>query len=152
MGYYVDRVLQPGEQIQYVGRLTWVVYLPGLIFLIVGLVGLIISASGQTNLIASAIMGVVFLLGLFSTFQAWFKRWTTEIAVTNRRIIYKRGFVRRHTIEMNMDKVESVDVDQSIWGRVFNYGTITVHGTGRGIEPLYKIDSPIELRNFVTAQ
>jgi uncharacterized membrane protein YdbT with pleckstrin-like domain len=91
-------------------------------------------------------------LGVASLFQAWFRRWTTEIAVTNRRIIYKRGFISRHTIEMNMDKIESVDVDQSIIGRLFDYGTITVHGTGTGIEPLYQIDSPIKFRNNVTAQ
>ena len=53
---------------------------------------------------------------------------------------------------MNMDKIESVDVDQSIMGRLFNYGTLTVHGTGTGIEPLYQIDSPIEFRNSVTAR
>jgi uncharacterized membrane protein YdbT with pleckstrin-like domain len=53
---------------------------------------------------------------------------------------------------MNMDKIESVHVDQSIMGRIFNYGTVTVHGTGTGIEPLQKIDSPIEFRNNVTAQ
>jgi uncharacterized membrane protein YdbT with pleckstrin-like domain len=53
---------------------------------------------------------------------------------------------------MNMDKIESVDVDQSIMGRLFNYVTITVHGTGNGIDLLYRIDLPIEFRNNVTAQ
>jgi uncharacterized membrane protein YdbT with pleckstrin-like domain len=95
--------------------------------------------------------GVGCIGGLLSFIHAWFKRWTTELAVTNRRIIYKRGFIRRHTIEMNMDKVESVDVDQSFWGRILNYGTIVVHGTGGGLEPLRRIDSPIEFRNRVTA-
>ena len=47
--------------------------------------------------------------------KGWFKRWTTEIAVTDKRIIYKTGFIKRHTEEMNMDKVASVDVDQSFW-------------------------------------
>jgi len=53
---------------------------------------------------------------------------------------------------MNMDKVESVDVDQSFWGRIFNYGTIVVHGTGGSLEPLPRIDRPIEFRNKVTAR
>jgi uncharacterized membrane protein YdbT with pleckstrin-like domain len=52
--------------------------------------------------------------------------WITEIAVTDRRIIYKRGFINRHTEEMNMDKVASVDVDQSILGRILDYGTVHV--------------------------
>jgi uncharacterized membrane protein YdbT with pleckstrin-like domain len=149
---YVEHVLQPGEEIKHVSRLTWIIYLPGIGFMIVGLVGLLLSASGQPNPFLSAMVGVIVVLGAVSIFHAWFRRWTTEIAVTNRRVIYKRGFIRRHTIEMNMDKIESVDVDQSVIGRLFDYGTITVHGTGTGIEPLYKIDSPIEFRNNVTAQ
>jgi uncharacterized membrane protein YdbT with pleckstrin-like domain len=53
-----------------------------------------------------------------SILYAWFVRWITELAVTNLRVVYKRGFITRHTAEMNMDKVESVDVDQSILGRI----------------------------------
>jgi uncharacterized membrane protein YdbT with pleckstrin-like domain len=66
--------------------------------------------------------------------------------------VYKRGFIPRHTVEMNMDKVESVDVDQSILGRMLNYGDITIRGTGLGIEPLHNIDEPLEFRNQVTAR
>ena len=77
------------------------------------------------------------------------RRLGTEIAVTDRRIILKRGLIQRHTIEINMDKVESVDVDQSILGRIFDYGTVTVHGTGTGIEPLRNVSAPIALRNAV---
>jgi uncharacterized membrane protein YdbT with pleckstrin-like domain len=53
---------------------------------------------------------------------------------------------------MNMDKVESVDVDQSIMGRLLNYGDVTIHGTGEGWEPLDRIDAPLEFRNHVTAR
>ncbi len=84
--------------------------------------------------------------------KAWFRRWTTEIDVTDRRVVYKRGFIRRHTIEINMDKVESVDVDQSLFGRLFDYGDIVIRGTGAGIEPLRGIDSPLAFRNAVTAR
>ena len=71
--------------------------------------------------------------------------------MTTSRIILKRGFIRRHTIEMNMDKVESVDVDQSLVGRLFNYGNIIVRGTGSGFEPLKMIDHPLRFRSQVTA-
>ena len=74
---------------------------------------------------AALVVGVTFV-------SAWFRRWTTEIDVTNRRIVYKCGLIKRHTVEMNMDKVESVDVDQSIFGRLLNYGDITIRGTGEG--------------------
>ena len=71
---------------------------------------------------------------------------------SGRRIIYARGFIQRHTVEINMDKIESVDVDQSIMGRAFNYGDVTIRGTGQTFEPLRQIDRPIEFRNEVTAR
>ena len=67
-------------------------------------------------------------------------------------MIYKRGFIRRRTIEMNMEKVESVDVSQSIPGRIFNYGDVLIRGVGVGFEPLRMVDDPIQLRNAVTAK
>jgi uncharacterized membrane protein YdbT with pleckstrin-like domain len=102
-------------------------------------------------------------LFVLSFLHGWFIRWITEIAVTDRRIIYKRGFINRHTEEMNMDKVASVDVDQSILGRILDYGTLHVIGTGgsqptddgakpRGIEHLHRIASPLALRNAITAK
>jgi uncharacterized membrane protein YdbT with pleckstrin-like domain len=91
------------------------------------------------------------LAALVTAARAWFIRWTTEIAVTDKRIIFKRGFINRHTAEMNMDKVASVDVDQSLWGRVFDYGSVHILGTGgvAGIEHLHGISNPIGLRNAI---
>jgi uncharacterized membrane protein YdbT with pleckstrin-like domain len=86
---------------------------------------------------------------LYLLIPEWFTWWTTEIAVTNHRIIYKAGLIRRDTVEILMDKVESVDVDQSILGRLLGYGTVTVRGTGAGFEPLKRIAQPIELRNHI---
>ena len=92
---------------------------------------------------ALALVAVVLLI------QEWFQCWITEIAVTNRRIIYKKGLIRRQTNEMNMDKVESVKINQSILGRMLDYGDVTILGTGEGFETLCTIASPIELRNSV---
>ena len=66
--------------------------------------------------------------------------------MTDRSIVYKRGFIPRHTVEMNMDKVESVDVDQSILGRMLNYGDITIRGTGLGICTTSMSRSNFEIR------
>ena len=92
------------------------------------------------------------LAALLMTLRAWFDRWTTEVLVTDRRVIYVRGFIRRHTVEINMDKIESVDVDQSIMGRALNYGDVTIRGTGQMLEPLRQVDRPIAFRNEVTAR
>jgi uncharacterized membrane protein YdbT with pleckstrin-like domain len=68
-------------------------------------------------------------------------------------VIYKRGFIKRYTAEMNMDKVESVDVNQSIMGRLLGYGSIEIRGTGgQGIKQLDRIADPIGTRNAITAK
>jgi Bacterial PH domain len=77
-------------------------------------------------------------------------RWTTEIAVTNQRVILKRGLIRRDTIEINMPKVESVDIRQSIFGRLLGYGTVIVRGTGGSFNPLTYVSQPLPLRRAVT--
>jgi len=136
-----------------VSKIHWIVLCPGLLLVLVAVAGVVVAPSFAVNQQVVMIgVGAVALIGLLSLIGAWFRRWTTELAVTDRRIVYKRGFIRRHTMEMNMDKVESVDVDQSILGRMLDFGDITVRGTGAGIEPLKGIDSPIAFRNNVTAR
>ena len=134
----------------YTTTLHWVVYWPAIGLWLLAFVALTVGGAGGPIALLAAL--VCALVGLGLALGAWFRRWTTEIDVTDRRIVYKRGFVRRHTVEMNMDKVEGVDVDQSILGRMLNYGDITIRGTGVGIEPLYNIDAPLEFRNRVTAR
>ena len=148
---YVNSVLQPGENLQARSTLHWLVYGRALIAFVAAVASLIASRQVPEN-------GAIFFLWIAAFFAvaaiilfvpAWLRRLGTEIAVTDRRIILKRGLIQRHTIEINMDKVESVDVDQSILGRIFDYGTVTVHGTGTGIEPLRNVSAPIALRNAV---
>ena len=147
---YVQRVLQPGEQVRHISSIHWIVYWPGVA---VALLAVVAYWFSETRLLtgfwryttyALALVAVVLLI------QQWFQWWVTEIAVTNRRVIYKKGLVRRQTNEMNMDKVESVQIDQSILGRMLDYGNVTILGTGEGFETLRTIASPIELRNSIT--
>jgi uncharacterized membrane protein YdbT with pleckstrin-like domain len=94
---------------------------------------------------------LMFIIAALFFFRTWFRRRSTEIAVTDRRIIYKRGWISRHTEEMNISKVETVDVDQSILGRLLGYGTIRIKGIGGSWEPLYYIAAPIRIRSQITA-
>jgi len=149
MKRYIDQILKPGETVAYTTTMHWIVYLPAVGLWFLALIAITVGGATGPVSIAGAIVCV--LVGSGLGFTAWFRRWTTEIDVTDRRIVCKRGFIRRHTVEMNMDTVESVDVDQSILGRMLNYGDITVRGTGVGIEPLHNIDAPLEFRNQVTA-
>ena len=119
---------------------------------ICALASLLAGASYAEMVNISWFAAIVFAVAAIVAFlPAWFRRWTTEIAVTDRRIILKRGLIRRHTVEMNMQKVESVDVDQTVIGRLFNYGNVTIRGTGSSFEKLRMIDSPLKLRTTVTA-
>jgi uncharacterized membrane protein YdbT with pleckstrin-like domain len=151
---YVRSVLQPGEKVILIGRLSWIVYHRAILLLIVGIILIVLERIfwGETTvviLITAALFGA---LTIMAAIQGWFSRWITEIAVTDRRVIYKRGFINRHTIEMNMDKVATVDVDQSVLGRLLNYGTVTVQGTGMSFEPLRRIEAPLALRNAIIAK
>ena len=148
------------------GKLHWIIYAHAAISLIVltcslmvVIVGFGYSPSEESSGLALLLVGAAALAAMVSfaaaiilAIAAWFDQWTTEIAVTDRRVIYKRGFIQRHTAEMNMDKIESVIVDQSILGRILGFGSIHVLGTGEGLEHLHKVSSPVELRNCITAR
>jgi len=151
---YVDAVLQPGEQVRAIGRLHWVIFLRSILLAVFGIAILLAArlAGPQTQDVIDIVGGIVLLIALFAFLHAWFDRGITELAVTNRRVIYKRGFLRRHTVEMNMDKVETVDVDQSVAGRLLGFGSIRVRGTGQGIENLKRVAAPLQLRNAITAR
>jgi uncharacterized membrane protein YdbT with pleckstrin-like domain len=147
---YVAEVLQPGETLRFRTNIHWFVYLKAILALIVGLALLgWYYAEGQSVFVL-LFGGVVFTLtAVILAVPAWLRRFGTEVAVTDRRVIYKTGLVQRHTIEINIDKIESADVDQSILGRLFGFGSITIRGTGEGVEPLRNIAQPLQLRNAV---
>jgi uncharacterized membrane protein YdbT with pleckstrin-like domain len=147
---YVAEVLQPGETLRFRTNIHWFVYLKALLALIVGLALLGWYYAEGRSLFILLFGGVVFTLtALVLAIPAWLRRLATEVAVTDRRVIYKTGLIQRHTIEINIDKIESADVDQSIVGRLFGFGSITIRGTGEGVEPLRNIAQPLQLRNAV---
>ena len=156
MASYVSEVLQPNETVRYDGTLHWIIYLPGIVLLAFGVAGLLgvmtMAHDAHWYRIYSTAVYVALGFGALHLLSAWLKQWTTEIAVTDRRVIYKTGLVSRRTVEMNMDKVESVDVSQDIFGRVLNYGTVLIRGTGASLEPLSTIATPLALRNAITAR
>jgi len=152
---YVRRVLQPGETVVYDTKLHWVIYIRAILLFVVCaiLVAAAVSTSDNQNLsLALEIAAAIFaLLALSAALRAFVRRATTELAVTDHRVIYKTGLLARHTIEMNRDKVESVDVDQTLLGRIFGYGTIIVRGTGGSLEPIRTIGDPLTFRSNITA-
>jgi uncharacterized membrane protein YdbT with pleckstrin-like domain len=155
MGRYIDDILQPGEKVLYSTNAHWIFFLPAIIGWIVAGVLLVLSGvvpAGPSVLICLSLAAISAIAALYKTATAWFHRWTTETDVTNFRVVHKTGFVKRQTFEMSVDKVESVDVNQSILGRMLNYGDVTVLGVGEGGKTLDMIASPLSFRNAITAR
>jgi uncharacterized membrane protein YdbT with pleckstrin-like domain len=155
MGRYIDDILQPGEKVLYSTNAHWIFYWPAIVAGLVAIAFLVLSRSlvGDTPvMLCLALAAISAVFALYKMVAAWFHRWTTETDVTNLRVVHKTGFIKRRTFEMSLDKVESVDVNQSILGRILNYGDVTILGVGEGRETISTIASPLEFRNFITAR
>lgn len=128
MGSYIESNLARDEKILNKAHVSW---LSQFWYILIGVLTLPIG------------VGVIFLL------IAVINVWTTELAITNRRIIAKTGLIRRNTIELKVTRVESLGVDQGILGRIFNFGSITIKGTGGSNAPIPYIAKPLEFRQRV---
>jgi uncharacterized membrane protein YdbT with pleckstrin-like domain len=106
---------------------------------------------GNTEIMA--IMGLV-LVGVAAIilFVGMAKRNATEMAVTNRRVLIKAGMASRRTLDLMLSRVESIGVEESVWGRMLGYGNVIVHGTGGTPETFLKIAHPQEFRRQVQQQ
>jgi uncharacterized membrane protein YdbT with pleckstrin-like domain len=154
MGRYIDDILQPGEKVLYSTNAHWIFYWPAIAAAVVAVVFLVISRwfVDAAALVCLALAVIAAFFAVYKMLTAWFHRWTTETDVTNLRVVHKTGFIKRRTFEMSLDKVESVDVNQSILGRILNYGDVTVKGVGEGNETIRTIASPLAFRNHITAR
>jgi len=149
---YETQVLRPDETVKAVGTLHWSVYAQGLMALAAA-DGLVFSAvrmaagSHRDATLRGAILA--FVLALVLLVVTWLRCRGTEIVVTDKRVLYKHGIVTRHTVEMNLSKVESIDVEQGVIGRMLNFGTVLIRGTGETLEPLRQVVAPLALRNAI---
>ncbi len=154
---YVEKNLIDGESVVYRARLHYLVLLAPIaidtLLTVTGLVMLIAGLSSKPTTTWLWVAGLIFiLLGSIVLLSGIVRRSAAEFVVTNKRIIFKAGVFRRKTTEMFLQKIESVGVDQSLAGRMSNYGTITLRGTGGTTEPFDKISSPLEFRRQVQQQ
>ena len=113
-----------------------------------------ISLWSMWHLIA---LGIILLpafgVGLIFLIMAYVRYNSTELAVTTKRVIVKHGFIRRQTVEINMSKVESIQVDQGVLGRLFDFGTLIISGTGTSHAPIAGVSAPMAFRKaFIEAQ
>jgi uncharacterized membrane protein YdbT with pleckstrin-like domain len=126
MGSYVERNLVNGEHIVYEGRISLWHLAPRIV------VGIVLTP--------------LFGLGLLVLLSVLIRYKSTELAVTNKRIVAKFGFIRRSTVEIGVWKIESIQVHQGLLGRMFDFGSIVMAGAGNPQAPIPGISAPMEFR------
>ena len=146
MASYVSKILGDDEAVQLTARLHWIDYLPTAVSLAVT-VWLVTAIGHDTASFLVGFFGSIFVITSFVAI--WMRHWTTELAITDRRVVAKTGLIARDTNELNRAKIEGVDVQQSVLGRILNYGTISVRGTGGAIAPIPRIRNPLAFRKAV---
>jgi uncharacterized membrane protein YdbT with pleckstrin-like domain len=150
---YVKKNLLPGETVLCTGKLHWIIYLKSMLVIAFGVAILLASVLVHDQVPAKLwIWGAVAVaVGAVSAVPALLHAWSTELAVTSLRVIAKHGWIRRRTIEMMHMKIESLELQQGIAGRILGYGTLLIHGSGGGLEAIANIARPLEFRNAATA-
>ena len=126
MATYIEQVLGRDEHIISTAKITGWVYLGPIIITVLT-------------------FGVLFPVLILPYIQ----RRTTDLGVTNKRVIAKTGLISRRTVEQRIQKIESIRVNQGILGRMFNYGTIMIHGTGGATTPIKMVSGPLEFKRAV---
>ena len=141
---YLRKVLFRNEEVIARARLHWVIYLMGFEAIAAALLLLLyFGLYPPVPLWAWALAALLVLFGLLRLMLMAIASWTTEIAITNYRLIAKRGLIRREVIEIDLGKIESVDIEQSVMGRLLGYGNVIFRGTGIGANPMEVIDDPV---------
>lgn len=169
---YVQQSLGPEEELVHIGKFHWMYTVNAFMAIVWGIVISIVIIFGailiynqmawfsEPNLsflkqireihpMVRIFSFIVFVLGLLSFAQMMVIKATTEIAITNNRLIYKRGLIARQVGEISIDRIEGVNVLQSIFGRLFNYGRLAIRGMGIGEVVLPPIDEPIKFRQAI---
>jgi uncharacterized membrane protein YdbT with pleckstrin-like domain len=141
---YVDKSLIPGEKVMYRASLYRLPFL----WLILPVAAAFVAAVFHFWFV---VLGAVFVAGLIYA-NVWARRASAEFAVTTKRVIVAVGAVRRRTLELMLDKVEGVGVEQTLPGRIFNFGTVTITGSGGTRESFDHIAAPLEFRRQVQSQ
>lgn len=146
---YIEQNLMQDEQIRYHTKPHWVVFVSPIFLFVIGLACVILIYSDALSTFLGMFSLLFFLPGILLGVSRFIAYKSSEFAVTNRRVLIKVGFIRRHSLELLLQKVEGIGVDQGISGRIFGYGTIIVTGTGGTKEPFKNIANPLEFRKQV---
>jgi hypothetical protein len=155
---YIEASLVPGETVVYQTRLHWVVMLRHILLglFLLACAGALLSyflhqprTGGTSNHLEEGGAAALLVGGIAAIIAGMVRRSATEMAVTTRRVVVKQGLMNRKTIEMLLNKIETIEVNEPVIGRMLGYGSITIIGTGGTSEPFHKIAHPLQFRGAV---
>ena len=155
---YVEQTMADGEEIVHRSRLHWVEYLIAAQFIAVAGVIFALETYGVVKVtttarfVVLAVAALLLLIGIVKIIGTMIARWTTEFAVTSHRVVSKRGLIRRDVVEIAIEKVEGVDLQQGIIGRLLGFGTVVFRGTGEGSNAMVGVDDPPAFTQAVRAE
>lgn len=157
---YIDETLVQDEIVLYRTKPHWIIFTPSIGWFILALLFFAIGPSYDIGRMAfynnyslADIAGFLLLLiAVISAGVAFITYQTSEYGITNRRILMKVGFISRLSLEILLQKVESIQVYQTVPGRLFNYGSIIISGTGGSKDPFPNIPDPLTFRKYAQEQ
>ncbi|AVA38254.1 PH domain-containing protein [Cupriavidus metallidurans] len=129
MASFVENSLIPGEKIEAQATITWLSQFWYFVLAII--------------LVMTVIFPIIFIL------LAILNVTTTELAVTNKKVIGKTGFIRRVSIDLPLEKLESVNINQGIVGRILGYGRVSIRGIGGNNVSIPFIKKPMDFRRVI---
>lgn len=149
---YVDKHLAPGETVLAKARMHWRYFVVPILSGAISLTLIVLGMSGGSPTAWLSVLGLLgVLIGLVSAAIAWLQTKTTELAVTNQRVIAKSGIISQHTIEQRLDKSAQLEIKRSIFGLILNYGNLMVVGTGASLLWVRFVANPMAFRKAVQA-
>ncbi|MCW5588549.1 MAG: PH domain-containing protein [Legionellales bacterium] len=143
---YIDNNLLVSEHVLYRAKTHKIIFFTACIWLALTLI--LVSLHKLLALIGI----ITFIVAIYDFLKSLIRYTTSEFALTNKRVLVKIGFIRRQSVETFLQKIEGIQVDQGILGRIFNYGTIIVCGTGGTRDRYSLIEKPLEFRRRVQEQ
>ena len=156
---YIQNTLMSNEKVVFYTRPHWIVFLPAMIWLFIALLLFVFGGLLPFGKIVLLGLTAYVLLGLFALLITLYHvlaslvdYTTAEYAITDKRVLMKTGLLHRKSLAIFLSKIESIHVDQKLLGRLCNYGSIVITGTGGGKDPFHYIPSPVEFRSIIQEQ
>ena len=143
---YIARSLGSSEAIVARARFHWLYHFRAWLMFAAALGAVIYFLTAYRSLPVAAIFAI---LAIYAAASFIVPLRTTEIGLTNQRLIVKRGLLARHTSEMELWGIEALNLDQGVLGRIFGFGRINVQGTGDDSLSIPVIADPLDFRRAI---